>query len=74
MSNTKNNGGPAFPVVDEMETYLGMSKRDYFAAMAMQGMLSDQQRDGSFLEYAEDAYRFSDAMLKAREHFPSDAE
>jgi hypothetical protein len=82
MSNKKNNGGPAFPVIAEggpnsdLGALLqpGMTLRDYFAAMATQGMLSDQQRDGSFLEYAEDAYRFSDAMLKAREHFPSDAE
>ena len=73
MSNTKNTGGAAFPDPAAERKYAdcegyehGMTLRDYFAAKAMQGMLSDQQRDGSFLEYAEDAYRFSDAMLKAR--------
>jgi hypothetical protein len=74
MSNTKNTGGAAFPVNTANQGEggacfpdAGMTLRDYFAAKAMQGMLSDQQRDGSFLEYAEDAYRFSDAMLKARD-------
>jgi hypothetical protein len=54
MSNTKNTGGPAFPVevagyksskhvVDDLfefsGTHPGMTLRDYFAAKAMQGMI-----------------------------------
>ena len=37
----RNDGGPAFPNVNEMGYGdLGMSLRDYFAAKAMQGILS----------------------------------
>jgi hypothetical protein len=54
MSNTKNTGGPAFPVVQkanavsrgdggganyEMEQSGGMTLRDYFAAKAMQALI-----------------------------------
>ena len=43
----------------------GMTLRDYFAAKAMQGVLScnDDQPHGIV---AFDAYRYADAMLKAR--------
>ena len=40
---TQNNGGPAFPVIAENvlgHVSDGLSIRDYFAAMALQGMLS----------------------------------
>ena len=52
---------------------VGMSMRDYFAAKAMQGLLSDPEpydvTRGKTVEqeYAESAYRFADAMLAARE-------
>jgi hypothetical protein len=68
-----NDGGPAFPVKGmpiDPDTYLnrpGMTLRDYFAAAAMQGMLSDSEREGTWSEFAEDAYAVADAMLKARE-------
>lgn len=71
MSNTKNTGGAAFPCEGGPQSGLnadpGMSLRDYFAAKSLQGLLSDQNRDGSFKEYASDAYAYADAMLKARE-------
>ena len=66
MSNT-NTGGPAFPVNTSCAPdYDGMTLRDYFAAKAMQGLMS------STMEWpeeaiAEAAYRQADAMLKARE-------
>ena len=52
------------------ENNYGISKRDYFAAKAMQsftnevGWKSDQEW---FDSMAEGAYRMADAMLKARE-------
>jgi len=56
-------GGPAFPV--GLST--GMTLRDYFAAKAMEGVLS---RPTAGLLDAEDiapaVYRMADAMLKAR--------
>lgn len=63
-----NDGGPAFPTprYERGEMYsLGMTLRDYFAAKAMQGMLT---RPGS-VNPAQDAvfaYHVADAMLEAR--------
>jgi hypothetical protein len=42
-----------------------MTLRDYFAAAALQAM--DLTTQHTYLEYAQDAYAFADAMLKARE-------
>lgn len=79
----KNTGGPAFPHLRRhvnANTYEviaegGMTLRDYFAAKAMQGILSDNTVTsdpfddwGEFCAVvAKDAYDFADAMLKARE-------
>jgi hypothetical protein len=72
MSN-KNTGGTAFPVqsiyIEDVETNSrGMSLRDYFAAKAMNAMLSSpncplQVRES---ELAAQAYLTADAMLKVR--------
>ena len=62
----------AFPwQIDNGETmrgHKGMTLRDYFAAHAMQGMLSEN----SGIRYPTDelvdfAYKVADAMMKARE-------
>ena len=72
-----NNGGPAFPqahhsisVSDAQgaRELLGMSLRDWFAGMALQGELSNPSFDAiTPQEYASDAYNMADAMLAARE-------
>jgi len=65
---------PAFPLSfvahPTEETFIakGMTLRDYFAAKAMQGMLSEN----SGIRYPTDelvdfAYKVADAMMKARE-------
>lgn len=90
---TKETGGPAFPskqkalmiqsehigIASEYEIeHNGMTLRDYFAAKAMQGLMSGrwksdihgQQFDAyraDASEWAKSAYDFADAMLKARE-------
>ena len=78
MSNT-NTGGPAFPVTSDNYANpesTGMTLRDYFAAKAMQGLIScpdwrenageDVGMDAS--DYtANAAYMMADAMLKARQ-------
>ena len=72
MSNT-NTGGPAFPqyVISNGGAFVdgGMTLRDYFAAKAMQGSITCAPNHGDIThEYcAVDAYRYADAMLKARE-------
>jgi hypothetical protein len=48
----------------------GMTLRDYFAAKAMQAFLRNQKPENTDeppSTWAEDAYTFADAMLKARE-------
>jgi hypothetical protein len=69
------DGGPAFPH-DNQElgdrhriASSGMSLRDYFAAAAMQGLLTGQYSDTSKWNLSEapaEAYRIADAMLDAR--------
>ena len=64
-----NTGGPAFPVpdIDGSKVCEGMTLRDYFAAKAMQGIMSDTDMTMSAPKIAEWAYMQADAMLKARE-------
>ena len=72
MSNT---GGPAFPTehTDTSGLYDGMTLRDYFAAKAMQGMLShhgavqNKKQAENDVAGAARAYAIADAMLAARE-------
>ena len=70
MSN--NTGGPAFPGVDYLSQHgkknpEGMTLRDYFAAKAMQGMLSGKLINTKTAVIAQDCYAMADAMLKQRE-------
>lgn len=69
MSNIYKYGGPAFPVPDSeyQNQDVGMTLRDYFAAKAMQGIISSECNYGAFSDLAIDAYSIADAMLKARE-------
>lgn len=77
------NNPPAFPCKQEIVVqdatgadsakfiinHEGMSLRDYFAAKAMQGMMSSSNayfKDWSPNSYTEEAYRISDAMLSKR--------
>jgi len=67
MSNT-NTGGPAFPSHGSMGevAHEGMTMRDYFAAKAMQSLITVQFQTKQ-AQSAETAYEWADAMLKARE-------
>jgi len=59
------NNPPAFPIHWENH-HQGMSLRDYFAAKAMQAIISNH--DNTTLEFVSGkAYQYADAMLKARE-------
>ncbi len=51
---------------DRLEFTPGMTLRDWFAGLAMQGLLTHDD-EGLIPETARDAYRYADAMLKARE-------
>jgi hypothetical protein len=73
----RNDGGPAFPVTNNaMNADRGMTLRDYFAAKAMQALVSGDladlaDKDGVEGEpvvayLARTAYHIADAMLAAR--------
>ena len=74
MSN-KDNGGPAFPCQYQGDTHSdasGLSMRDYFAAKALMGMLSNEecnpfhQFDFNAKVWSKKSYELADAMLEAR--------
>ena len=63
---------PAFPVFPDTggghaATFHGMSLRDYFAAKAMQGLISEFSSEGWQRIVARNAYVVADEMLKVRE-------
>jgi hypothetical protein len=59
---------PAFPTWSAKDVVQGMTLRDYFAAAAMQGLLSTEYFRGMpYKLVAEDAYRAADAMMEARD-------
>ena len=70
----RETGGPAFPVpiagdtagfvdAEECGVATGLTIRDYFAAKAMQGMLSAHVPSGDIPAWS---YEIADAMLDAR--------
>lgn len=76
MSNDKT-GGPAFPRPYSFDDHSankehaqdGMTLRDYFAAKALQGLLSCQSEETGFYQpkhAAHEAYAMADAMLETR--------
>ena len=76
MTDTPNDGGPAFPCEEQNMTsfsgcpvtiqHSGMTLRDYFAAAALQGMLADTQFNEPPFESSRIAYKYADAMLAER--------
>lgn len=70
---TTETGGQAFPA--HFESHDGMTLRDYFAAKAMQGLLSNPKLQNEILKQGgchsgwieTSAWAFADEMLKARE-------
>ena len=69
----KKNGGPAFPLREQFTgiQHGGMTLRDYFAAKAMQGLISEAAWDYSKghcnAELVKRAWIIADQMLEARE-------
>lgn len=70
----EQTGGPAFPIKGPVMSndVDGISMRDYFAAKAMQALITSRHTDyenGWYDEerVADSSYKMADAMLKARE-------
>lgn len=73
----KDNGGSAFPIpnLEHDSTFNGMSLRDYFAGLALQGMwacpnpksiVTDDNKVATDKDLARLAYEQADAMIEAR--------
>lgn len=68
-----NDGGPAFPMVvvngfNSVSPEGGMSLRDWFAGMAMQGCIAADASGGiSNGNITEFAYKVADAMIAERD-------
>lgn len=71
------DGEQAFPHDGQIDYTKSMTLRDYFAAKAMQGLLSNKHMGDAALhgsaqewlkEISETAYEFADAMLAEREN------
>jgi hypothetical protein len=70
--NKKNNNAPAFPT-GHSQSGTGITKREYVAALAMQGILSNPNNTETFkvndwwideLRVSELAYAIADKMLE----------
>ena len=69
-TNRINYGWPAFPTLEEHgfnSGEPGMTLRDYFAAKALLGLLSDGSIRDKPEGFAKSAYEVADAMLKERD-------
>lgn len=80
MAKQFKSGGPAFPCESKtgsmLNSHQGMTLRDYFAAKALQGLISSKAHSLSF-NPADDAgycYKIADAMIAAREQSEQPAE
>lgn len=71
MSEPINTGGPAFPMNWEKQGEFwafGMTLRDYFAAKALQSIVTHKDWElWVAADVADWSYEFADAMIKARE-------
>ena len=75
MSAPINDGGPAFPLINEhthpTTINNGMSLRDYFAGQALASILvSPNFTEASTKDIVERAFWFADAMLDERMEEP----
>lgn len=70
----KNAKEPAYPITASSWSHAGLTKREYFAAMAMQGMAKDNPfyytesyMDRQSVKIAQAAAKLADALLKELE-------
>jgi hypothetical protein len=61
-----NTKPTAFPWTHNDIICTGMTLRDYFAAKAMLGIISDPDTQMNYEEIATRAYQYADAMMEVR--------
>ena len=57
---------PAFPNNFTIEKFQGLTIRDYFAAKAMQALISEPSLKATMDEFAYRAYQIADIMMEQR--------
>lgn len=71
MKATRDDGGPAFPVAADVNpdgNQAGMRLRDWFAGMALQGMMANPECNAMAGEdIARNCYRIAEEMLSVRD-------
>ena len=68
---SKDNTAPAFPAPASCGPFMGMTLREWYAGLAMQGICVSKDEAGTLLEHdyewiAREASRIADAMLAER--------
>jgi hypothetical protein len=58
-----DDSGPAYPCSQDL--YGGLTKREIFAAAALQGLLASGPHDCTYQELALDAVKNADALIAA---------
>lgn len=63
-----DNSGPAFPNTKENDSvgygHRGLTKREYFAAVALQGMLANPSINIAKSDLCNGAFNFADKMIR----------
>lgn len=68
-----NADKPINPVLTQNPSLIGLSKREHFAGLAMQGMISNpnivrpKESDKEFKDFSERAIKYADELLKQLE-------
>ncbi len=69
-----DNSGPAFPNTKENDSvgygHRGMTKREYFAAMALQGLLANPSTILKQADIPELSFEYADAMIRQGKSLP----
>ena len=68
----ENKDRPAFPITEEqtdrieegVDIYYGLTKREYFAAAALQGLLASETK-GPMKRFAKESVELADELIKA---------
>lgn len=60
MSSYNNEHMPAYPI----EEHIGLTKRELFAAMAMQGLCACEKLEGTNDKFAHWSVKMADALLE----------
>lgn len=64
-----NDGGPAFPLIQDNYKCDGMTLRDYFAGQALVALIGKESEAGSLNDVeccSHYAYQYADAMIAER--------